>query len=72
MNVLTGWFPPGAVEELERLETDQVGARHRVGHSVRWNDPAGGSLVFRTAGLPGRTASASTLAGAMRATPRGH
>jgi hypothetical protein len=44
--LLAGWFPPGAVDELQALESDTVVDRHRVGYRVRWHDPAGRRLVF--------------------------
>ena len=46
LELLAGWFPAGAVDELQALESDTVVDRHRVGYRVRWHDPDGRPLVF--------------------------
>lgn len=46
LELLSGWFPAGAVDELQALESGTVVDRHHLGYRVRWHDPAGERFVF--------------------------
>lgn len=46
LDLLAGWFPDGAVDDVEVVAPDTVVDRHRVGYRVRWHDPAGEQFVF--------------------------
>ena len=46
MELLAGWFPSGAIDELQALDTATIVDRQYVGYRVLWHNPAGEQLIF--------------------------